>query len=1301
MTDLSQTVEDINGYRFLGDWSTLRRKNILSTILSLTSIRYRISMPTTVISDIFFDAYINACSDTNDLKFRAKKYGEVKKFLKVSDYAAFRKVQQTHMCKSLSQEEKKMKNELWYAAVSTKTKIPKFPWGFPADRLSDCKEHLGVEPAKSVRYILPGFNPTVQPNAGFSFERIGKRGKGRQELFRPSGIAVYNVNDMYANLHNVPPGYICKLAISDSGNNRVQLWDVQCVPYFPQTLEEKGGFQEKIIFDKLVGTTRPKVPEEVCAIRNYRISESKLSVETRLNAPDKLIKAVRDEKHYHIMKAWDKRVSELEDTKGYHLGQFTTPQNVEFDRFGTLYVTDNNNSRLGSPRLQAFAYSERFREPSEYIDNNTNVRGIAEGQVSMFADDENMPLRNPTGSSLLFSDSDGNTNPKVPMEDFFSMTAMMQDGHLEKGIAWSFPRFSRPLKLETSLTTNLKYYAHKGVETDFSRFNNESETYFLNLESKVMTLSHYFSRDMLLSFWRTPSSFSLVKREHMCIRKDQGDMGHRGFEAIYVAKDVPPALCWAVLGEIANGPAAETTNKTDDEVVVTPPSTQDQTEISLQLPGQAMDVLVDCYTEMIHGTKYAVFKCSWDTAGGSVEKFEVEEALSKRLRSTKVFQKNEEDRLNKLWQEWNSFQPPTLVVRNAKTKEEIRFATFEEYADFRDQIERKEEKRIAKLAATSLAAGVDENGIKKLVEKERRKGDFDANYKASVLAEAKIKHSLASHRKRVEDELSRIATRVKAEVEKVNKVVIMGMERGATWVKNELRSFRKIEDLQVCLRVLNILQSEQGKFKAHLNEKCYTHVHIDAMEDIVGKVEALKSSDLQNSSDEALNGLVDYYLDSENFQNFVDLAGVKFLLYLGNRFKDSQYCPQSVNASNPKESLQFFFLPHAARTVPGARPSLVPLESLIGREMFGKVKLVRGDATWTKGTVLCIDREVGMYVFVFQTSDGEQHSRMLPRSKLKDVSPSYHPLFKEPWGIATFQDDTTDVLVVGDARQDCLHFFNNHVDLKSDQLHESHYGSYLYTVGSSGVEAGKYRGPKGMVFDSFGRLLVADSKNNRVQGLVFLPLPKDDAFVRENNSRQTLDMLGQGDWVVDIVYPPHESHEKGMSLLNPSDVSVDAYDHYVVADTGHSCIKIFSRVVDNGPYPLKDARNVPAWERWKYVKQRDGKLRQRIPTYHLECLCVWGTRGHGICCMLEPVAIACMTTPMDTKTKKSNGSHEGSDASTVVFDEERFFVVDRALHCVHIIKWSPGIPQSKQGAVVAATAPASKKAWALSRIARS
>ena len=137
----------------------------------------------------------------------------------------------------------------------------------------------------------------------------------------------------------------------------------------------------------------------------------------------------------------------FEDTKGYHLGKFTSPQNVVFTKSGTLYVTDNNNAQLGSPRVQAFPFSERYRSPSEYIDNNTNVRGYTKSMAKMMLNDYGMPLKTPMGSSILFSDCDNTTGQKVPMKDYIEVTATMHDGHIEKGIAWTFLRFSSSIEI--------------------------------------------------------------------------------------------------------------------------------------------------------------------------------------------------------------------------------------------------------------------------------------------------------------------------------------------------------------------------------------------------------------------------------------------------------------------------------------------------------------------------------------------------------------------------------------------------------------------------------------------------------------------------------------------------------------------------------------------------------------------------------------------------------------------------------------------------------------------------------------
>ena len=157
--------------------------------------------------------------------------------------------------------------------------------------------------------------------------------------------------------------------------------------------------------------------------------------------------------------------------------------------------------------------------------------------------------------------------------------------------------------------------------------------------------------------------------------------------------------------------------------------------------------------------------------------------------------------------------------------------------------------------------------------------------------------------------------------------------------------------------------------------------------------------------------------------------------------------------------------------------------------MQGKVKLLSGKRVWVEGKTLAIDRETGLYVFVFFSKDETRHIRLLSRDALRDRVPTYQPTFKKPWGTAILNAVSLNVLAVADHDQDCIHFFNNHNDHKIRNSIDTHSGSYLYTIGYTGKNKGQLRSPKGIVFDSFGRLLVADSANDRIQGFIYLKDP--------------------------------------------------------------------------------------------------------------------------------------------------------------------------------------------------------------------
>ena len=362
------------------------------------------------------------------------------------------------------------------------------------------------------------------------------------------------------------------------------------------------------------------------------------------------------------------------------------------------------------------------------------------------------------------------------------------------------------------------------------------------------------------------------------------------------------------------------------------------------------------------------------------------------------------------------------------------------------------------------------------------------------------------------------------------------------------------------------------------------------------------------------------------------------------------------NQEKLPNSTRFFFVP---TTTNGdldnvSKPYLVSYESLVGRNMQGKVKLSSGNRIWKEGKTLAIDRETGLYVFVFFSKDKTRHIRLLSRDALRDRVPTYQPTFKKPWGTAILNAVSLNVLAVADHDQDCVHFFNNHNDHKIRNSIDTHSGSYLYTIGYTGKNKGQLRSPKGIVFDSFGRLLVADSANDRIQGFIYLKDPTGRT---------------QGQWVVDIMHPEKPSPGDPVGLSNPSDIAVDSYDHYVVADTGHHCIKIFNRAVNYGPYELEDLRNIAKTDLWQFDSRPNGKARRRIPKIYLQCLCSWGTQGHMLGSMIEPIGVACVTVPSHVKTVQPNMCN--SIDPDEKYDEERVFVCDRSLHCIHMFKYTP------------------------------
>ncbi len=58
--------------------------------------------------------------------------------------------------------------------------------------------------------------------------------------------------------------------------------------------------------------------------------------------------------------------------------------------------------------------------------------------------------------------------------------------------------------------------------------------------------------------------------------------------------------------------------------------------------------------------------------------------------------------------------------------------------------------------------------------------------------------------------------------------------------------------------------------------------------------------------------------------------------------------------------------------------------------------------------------------------------------------------------------------------------------------------------------------------------------------------------------------------------------------------------------------------------------------------------------------------------MIEPIGVACVTVPSHVKTVQANMCN--SIDPDEKYDEERVFVCDRSLHCIHMFKYTAGMP---------------------------
>ena len=1277
---LDETGEKLvgNWFEYLGNWSKLRRKNLQATLLSLAAISTKISKATSITSDTFLQRFCLA-SDLDSLQKQKEKCKHVRAFLQESDYTRFRKTQQKNLA-ILTSQQLEWKNEAWYNAVDEKGK-QMFPWVYPQSKLNvitskttEADIESMIAPPKYL-YRLPGYDKADKTKddlaIGFSVERIGSKGKGKKELFRPSGIAVIDIGHMNHSQQTLDKGFMCQLVIADSGNNRVQLWTYQCSPYFPKSLGEKGGFEENIAFEGFIGTATPTMPHGVQnAVRHL---ENRMQGESKRKLKD----IAEEEKRYMKVSQWRNQASKLQNTHGYHKGQFVSPTYVSVDINCNLQISDNDSEQIGSPRIQVFSHKDKYFVPTECIDNNTNVLAISRKQAKLYLNEESNPLRQETNDSFYFLDVNGYSHREINYSDYIKMNATV-GGKILKGVAWTFPRVKRPYKLENMLMKNLHYKEFNTIQNAFDCLNNEGKVFHVGetektIQKKTQSLKNLLKNRTIYGSWLFPNEI-LISYEATLKSGQRQPRNNANNKLAFLVTNIAPSIAKSIFEIALEGYRSKTDGEHKREpqhYILDLPGNPSQ-ELNLIFTIAAIKelnnkLLLRIVCTLRDADQDKKFTGKQNVMSGENIKVKIIATLRAKFISSIAFKKVQQERLNSLWKMWNCKRPSRIKLHRksrkgvGKNNMILEFSSINEYRRWKRNMQKKYNKEKQRLE--SRLGDIDEASRKKFVKESLASMDNGKRFwKKPIKVKNKHVETLEDHKKQLVSEINVLMKNIKIELNIINEKLSKIVGSHAKELQYEKRC------LVVSLTIFRELQKNDKNIYGYLKdcEKEYlkssntgeviedkddseTHLHIHALVSLLQIISKQKSIQSKDSIVERVNVVLGEFMHQQ-YQKCLYVAGVNTLRDLIEDLISNQ--------EKSSHSTRFFFVPTSmGKDLDNiSKPYLLSYESLVGRNIQGKVKLASGNKVWTEGKVLAIDRETGLYVFIFFSKDETRHVRLLPRDDLRDRVPTYQPIFKKPWGTATLNTMSLNVLAVADHDQDCIHFFNNHNDHKIRNSLDTHSGSYLYTIGYTGKNKGQLRSPKGMVFDSFGRLLVADSANDRIQGFIYLKDPTGRTA---------------GQWVVDIMHPEKPSPGDPIGLCNPSDIAVDSYDHYVVADTGHHCIKIFNRAVNYGPYELEDVRNIAKTDLWQFDSRPNGKARRRIPKIYLECLCCWGTQGHMLGSMIEPIGVACVTVPSHVKTVQSNMCN-GTDPDEK-YDEERVFVCDRSLHCIHMFKYTPGM----------------------------
>jgi hypothetical protein len=402
-------------------------------------------------------------------------------------------------------------------------------------------------------------------------------------------------------------------------------------------------------------------------------------------------------------------------------------------------------------------------------------------------------------------------------------------------------------------------------------------------------------------------------------------------------------------------------------------------------------------------------------------------------------------------------------------------------------------------------------------------------------------------------------------------------------------------------------------------------------------------------------------------------------------------------------------------TLPG-KTYTVPRSAIRGNHMQAYFSPTPNEfGLWLEGVVVGVDRETGMYIFEHEkvhAHDPEFSIEMLllPRSKLRSTVPKCKNIFTCPWSTCQAKSNGHGHLFSSDFENDCVHVFNGDQGKIAEEEEEDAISTntgeqkekkekppkptfrktrkYLYTIGKLGSLRGEFCGPKGICFDHANRLIVADSKNNRIQGFEYL-MEAGGRYTDPLHPGIAPNHHKGGRWICTFIYP-EEDHSntngigtpgtlkcakkvaedtKGMpSLHRPSDVVVDRFENILVADTGNSCIRVLRRKIYYGPNEPVEPSTVSRDDLWMYRKTLIGKLVRVWPYIYMECIATWGCRGFGPGMFLSPVSIDHFTV-----TKKRIGKNNRK----ISWKEERYLVVDQDNHKITQFTLVPPMMQSK------------------------